>query len=294
MLVIDCRRAEASRCIHREAPAGAGFAQARGSRFVSIRWLLWALFSPSQLLLGAAVLGAVLLALGSRRLGRWLCVTGGIGLLVFGLLPVSHYLAYALENRFPQPVLASQITGIVLLAGSERAAASEAFGEPQLNSDATRYTTTLRLANRYPGARVVFTGGPPVDPQSGELGQTGVAQALLGTVGLDRSRVTFEQESGDTCESAVNTRALLQPGPDETWVVVTSAMPLPRSMACFRAAGWDVIPQPADRQVVLGAWNAGSFRIAENLALLDAALHEWVGLLYYRLAGRTGEVFPAP
>jgi len=27
---------------------------------------------------------------------------------------------------------------------------------------------------------------------------------------------------------------------------------------------------------------------------LDVALHEWAGLAYYRLTGRTDEIFPSP
>jgi hypothetical protein len=46
--------------------------------------------------------------------------------------------------------------------------------------------------------------------------------------------------------------------------------------------------------VVLGGWEASSFRIAGNLELLDVALHEWVGLAYYRLTGRIAEIFPGP
>ena len=90
-------------------------------------------------------------------------------------------------------------------------------------------------------------------------------------------------------------RQLVQPRPGETWVVVTSAMHMPRTVACFRAAGWgDVIPYPTDFKVVLGDWDAGTVQVADNLALLDAALHEWIGLAYYRLTGRTQEWFPAP
>jgi len=28
--------------------------------------------------------------------------------------------------------------------------------------------------------------------------------------------------------------------------------------------------------------------------LLDIAVHEWLGLAYYRLTGRTEEIFPGP
>jgi uncharacterized SAM-binding protein YcdF (DUF218 family) len=117
---------------------------------------------------------------------------------------------------------------------------------------------------------------------------------LLSSLGVDPARITYEEASTDTCDNASNTMALVQPRAGETWVVVTSAMHIPRTMACFRAAGWEVIAQPADYQVVLGGINTGTFLMADNLTLLDTALHEWVGLVYYRFAGRTRELFPAP
>jgi len=261
---------------------------------MSLRWLLWSLLSPSQILLFAAILGGLALAFGRVRLGRNLCIVGGVGLFLFGFLPTSHYVASALETRFPQPTLPAQVTGIILLSGAERPAATQAYGEPQFSSAAGRYTTALRLAARYPGARIVFTGGPPANPATGELEQTGVARRLLSSVGLDPARLTFEERSTDTCDNASHTRELVQPGAGETWVVVTSAMHMPRTMACFRAVGWEVIPQPADYHVVPGHVNAGTFQIADNLALLDTALHEWVGLAYYRLSGRTRDIFPGP
>lgn len=261
---------------------------------MSLRWLLWSIFSPSQVILGIAILGGLLLATGRERAGRRLSVVGAILLVGFGLLPTSHYFAHALEARFPPPSLPSQLTGIILLSGAERPSATMAYGEPQFNSAAGRYTTTLRLAARYPGARIVFTGGPVVDPLTGRPGQTAVARQFLASIGMDPARLVFEEQSTDTCDNAANTKALVRPKPGETWVVVTSAMHVPRTMGCFRAVGWEVIPKPTDYQVVVGEVDAGTFRVADNLALLDTALHEWIGLVYYRLAGRTQELFPAP
>ena len=108
-------------------------------------------------------------------------------------------------------------------------------------------------------------------------------------------RVTYESESHDSCDHPVNVRAVVQPQAGERWVVVTSAMHMPRVVGCFRAAGWaDVIPYPTDFKVALGLWGAGTFQVADNLSLLDTALHEWVGLAYYRLTGRIAEFLPAP
>jgi uncharacterized SAM-binding protein YcdF (DUF218 family) len=281
---------------------------------LSFRWLIWGLASPSQLLLATTMVGTVLvLATSGRagppsrwlRIGRRLTLVGGIGLLLFGLLPVSHYLAHALEARFPVPgtaggqaarPLPAKVDGIILLAGSERPAVSQEYGEPQTGSHGSRYITALRLAYRHPSARLVFTGGARSEPGKGTLEtQAAVAAAILGQIGLDPARLVFDEWSRDTCDHPRNVQALVQPRPGETWVVVTSAMHMPRTVACFRAAGWgDVIPYPTDFKVVLGGWDAGTVQVADNLALLDAALHEWMGLAYYRLTGRTQEWFPAP
>jgi len=281
---------------------------------LSLRWFIWGLASPSQLLLATTMVGTLLvLATSGRagppsrwlRIGRRLTLVGGIGLLLFGLLPVSHYLAHALEARFPVPgtaggqaatPLPGKVDGIILLAGSERPAVSQEYGEPQTGSHGSRYITALRLAYRHPSARLVFTGGARGEPGKGALEtQAAVAAAILGQVGLDPSRIVFDEQSRDTCDHPRKVQALVQPRPGETWVVVTTAMHMPRTVACFRAAGWgDVIPYPTDFKVVLGGWDAGTIQVADNLALLDTALHEWMGLAYYRLTGRTQEWFPAP
>jgi uncharacterized SAM-binding protein YcdF (DUF218 family) len=263
---------------------------------MSIRWLLWSLLSPSQLILFSIALGIALLALGRLRSARMFLLVGGSGLLVFGLLPTSIYLANVLETRFPQPTLPDRVDGIVLLAGAERPVASQAYGEPQVGARGSRYVTLLRLAYRYPQARIIYSGGARQEPGKGPLEtQAAVAERILGTVGLDRSRVQFDERSRDTCASGQRVRALAQPRSGDVWVVVTSAIHVPRTMACFRAGGWpEIIPQPANYASVLGGWNAGSIRVASNLGLLDEAAHEWLGLLYYRLTGRTRQLFPGP
>lgn len=263
---------------------------------MSLRWMVWSVASPSQVLSLAIVLGAALLALGRVRSGRAMAVAGGAGLLIFGVLPTSHYLAAALESRFPQPRLPAHVTGIILLAGSERPTPSQAHGEPQVGVRGGRHLTTQRLSRAHPEARVFFTGGPRSAPGKGPLEtQAAVAAALFDDAGIAPSRVTFDEQSPDTCASPSNVLRLAGPRPGESWIVVTSAIHMPRTIACFRAAGWaDIVAQPADYRVTLGPWNTSTFQVAENLAILDDAAHEWLGLAYYRLTGRTQEFFPGP
>jgi uncharacterized SAM-binding protein YcdF (DUF218 family) len=265
---------------------------------LTTRWLIWSLVLPSQLIAGTIVAGALLLVIGRGRgrLATVLVSSGALLLLLFGFLPTAHRPAYALESRFPVTPLPGDVTGIIVIGGGERVSTSELYGEPQLNAHGSRYLTALRLAARYPQAALVSTGGPMTEPGSGALGtHSAVAKAILGGVGLDPRRVLYDTRSRDTCDHPGNVRALVNPRPGQAWIVVTSAMHMPRVIACFRAAGWDdVIPYPTDYRVVPGRWGPGTIQVASNLALLDFAAHEWLGLAYYRWTGRTRELFPAP
>ena len=87
----------------------------------------------------------------------------------------------------------------------------------------------------------------------------------------------------------------MHPMPGDRWILVTSAAHMPRSVGTFRGQGFDVIPWPADFRTK----DAGdAFRpfgsLPMGLKRLDEATMEWVGLIAYRMLGRTNAVFPAP
>ena len=78
--------------------------------------------------------------------------------------------------------------------------------------------------------------------------------------------------------------------------IVTSAMHMPRAVACFRAHGLRPLPYPVDYRnaAIERAGDLFQPDLLGNMARADKALHEWLGLALYRLQGRTAELFPAP
>jgi uncharacterized SAM-binding protein YcdF (DUF218 family) len=76
---------------------------------------------------------------------------------------------------------------------------------------------------------------------------------------------------------------------------VTSAYHMPRAMAAFRAAGFPVEPYPVDWRTRGPIDVVRPFvSLGDGLRRTDTAVHEWIGLLAYRLSGKTAELFPAP
>ncbi|MBV8839099.1 MAG: YdcF family protein, partial [Alphaproteobacteria bacterium] len=91
------------------------------------------------------------------------------------------------------------------------------------------------------------------------------------------------------------TRDILKPKPTERWLLVTSAHHMPRAMGVFRAVGFPVEAFPVDYRTRGAIDIARPFStLGDGLRRTDTAAREWVGLLAYRLSGRTTELFPGP
>jgi uncharacterized SAM-binding protein YcdF (DUF218 family) len=118
---------------------------------------------------------------------------------------------------------------------------------------------------------------------------------MFESFGIASERLAFDEDSRDTMENAVFSRKIAQPKPGERWLLVTSAYHMPRAIGVFRRAGFAVEAYPADwrtRGPIDMARPFGS--LADGLKRTDTAVREWLGLLAYRLTGRTGELFPGP
>ena len=259
--------------------------------------LAWMVLAPSSLLVSATVIGALLATSGRRRRsGRVLSIAAATALLLCAFGPVGYWLAVPLETRFPLPAhIDAPVSGIVVLGGAAREAGP--LGDADmlgLNEAAERLSAMILLARRYPQARLVYSGGQgdPFDPSPPEAD---LVRAHVATLGLDPSRILFENRSRNTAENASFSRDTVRPQQGERWLLVTSAWHMPRAMGCFSAAGFEVEPFPVDFRT--NGWsdlwrlhtNAGS-----GLRLTDTATREWLGLVAYRLTGRIGALLPAP
>ncbi|MBC7905837.1 MAG: YdcF family protein [Rhodospirillaceae bacterium] len=254
--------------------------------------LMGLLTQPANMVL--LVLLAACALLFSRRavLGRALVCAVTVILLLLAVLPWDYWLVASLEKRFPAPSLPARIDGIVVLGGSVDPVISAARGQTSVNGTVERLTTLVELGLRHPQARLVFTGGTgSVTAQ--ELKEAPVARAFLDSLGFDSGRVLYEAQSRNTWENARFTRDLVTPQPGETWLLVTSATHMPRSVGAFRAAGWQVLPYPVD-YVTTGRNGGLRFNLGGGMNAVANASHEFLGMAYYRLRGWSDSLYPSP
>ncbi|MGH6827827.1 MAG: YdcF family protein [Rhizomicrobium sp.] len=248
---------------------------------------------PGDLLLILLVAGTVLSWFKARR-KTGICLTSAAVLMlcVVALSPLSKLMTAPLENRFASPRhLPAHVDGIIVLGGGIDTRASVERGRPTLNADAERLTEFARLARAYPTAALVFSGGNGNLFARGRTTEAMVARRFFKNQGLDVRRIKFEGRSRSTYENAIFSKRLVQPRPGDVWLLIASALQIPRAVGSFHKAGWPVTAVPVAYRT---SRTSSSYDLALNLLAVDASTHEWIGLLAYRLTGKTDRLFPSP
>jgi uncharacterized SAM-binding protein YcdF (DUF218 family) len=239
--------------------------------------------------------GLLAIFLGWRRAGFTLEAVAALILVLSVWTSFGALLLNPLEERFARPAsLPETVDGIVVLGGGFEGAVNLARGGYEMNSGGDRFVEAAVLARRHPDAKIVITGGTGALILLGE-GDADTAPRLLTALGVEPNRLILENKSRNTHENAVYTKELVTPKPGETWLLVTSAFHMPRSMGLFRKAGFEVQPWPVDYRTS-GAEGFGLFRDNATDAVQNTtvAIREWIGLFAYWLSGRTDELFPGP
>jgi uncharacterized SAM-binding protein YcdF (DUF218 family) len=189
-----------------------------------------------------------------------------------------------LERQHPVPTISNfdEFKGIVVLGGATgHSSIFAAHGQVPLEAAAERMTVPVALMKAHPKLELIFTGG------EGRLFVTGTTEAELAKIffeqqGLDLSRVTLENRSRNTRENAIGVSELLGEWCKLPWLLVTSAWHMPRSMAEFQAVGCNVTAYPVDfRTGDETRWS--EYSIASSLMVWQTALHEWLGIVVYKL-----------
>jgi uncharacterized SAM-binding protein YcdF (DUF218 family) len=234
------------------------------------------LLLPSNFLISIGALGMLISYTRYWAVGRKLLLICVAGLLLCGFLPVGNLLLIPIEARFPpRQVQSAYIDGIVVLGGGVE-----------------RIIEAVALARDFPSARVVYTGGNV--NSAWDTREADIAARLFDRLGVARDRLLLEEHARNTLENAEFAKAIAAPKPGEHWLLVTSASHMPRAIGVFRNVAFPVEAYPVD-------WKANGWSdlfkfqhtFSDGIVLVDVGAREWMGLLAYRLMGRTSELLPS-
>lgn len=252
------------------------------------------LLMPPGIVIILALIGLLLLL--RWRLAGAALLTASIAALYVLSLPVTGIaLLGRLEAQVPAlPVidaaLGARAGAIVVLGGGRH------IDSPEYGGDTVNTSTLERL--RY-AARLHRATGLPVLVSGGSVFGESIPEAeLMQRVmreDLGVSATWVEGRSRTTYENALYSRAILEAAGITRVLLVTHAWHMPRAIWAFRQAGLDVLMAPTSFSRGYRS-HSGLDWLPSARGLLHAsrALHEQLGLLWYRLRyGSNSMVYPA-
>ncbi len=218
---------------------------------------------------------------GSSQKPVWICIT--LALVIWGLSSgaTADRLIFSLESAFPVPADPKGDV-IIMLGGGALAKADDMSGSGVLGPGTLeRMVTAARLQRRL-NIPILISGGS-VYPEDTAIAP--LTRRYLMDLGIPENQLIVEDRSRDTYENALYSSQICRKRNFRAPLLVTSAYHLKRAKYCFDLFHLKVTPFPS----ALTTWPDKTVHwkdylpSANALSRTSAALHEWLGLIYYRM-----------
>jgi uncharacterized SAM-binding protein YcdF (DUF218 family) len=200
-------------------------------------------------------------------------VAAAVILIVFSSGKTATFLLGPLEYRYPRAPEHVDVGAIVVLAAYAQDDANKSLSDRPNHAALNRIVEAVLLWRQCEQCLVVVSGGSPT---------TEVMSETLEALGVPREQARTDSSADNTAASAADVRSLLGETP---FYLVTSGGHMPRSMAVFARAGLRPVPAPTDRRLPKDVADAVWTLSPRHLECSDLAIHELVGLWWYRIRG---------
>lgn len=253
----------------------------------TLRKVIAPLLFPLSVALELLVVGVVLLWFSRhQKAGRILVTAGTTILLGISLNGPSTWALSQLERSYATPVQQEDAVSsrpprwVVVLGGGFTPDTSLPVTSQLGPAALARVVEGVRLYKRFPGARLIVSGGAYYD-SGPEAAPLAAAAEILGVPPHD---IVRENASLDTEDQARKVGEIVG---REEFLLVTSASHMPRAMALFQRRGLRPVPVAADYDIKFspGVSPEQFHPHPENIRRANEAAYEYLGMAWARLRG---------
>ena len=196
---------------------------------------------------------------------------------------VGYWLRYPLESDYPaviEPTKREPYDAIVVLTGGI-VPVSGLIPFPSVDESMFRRLDEAWRLYRLRPKPIIVSGGH-VNPFKPDMNENQIARDFLIQWGVQKNHVLAEDRSRDTFESAVAVEKILRQNGWKRYLLVTSAVHMPRSMLAFGSKAPEPIPAPGDFSLHEFELTPLDLFPSEGAARgIFGSLHEYVGLANY-------------
>jgi uncharacterized SAM-binding protein YcdF (DUF218 family) len=245
----------------------------------SLKLLAGVLVAPLALAFLLAGVALLFRLFGRRRTATALFASGIALAWVCSLPVIGDIFLLPLESRYASldeaaPELA-QVSAIVILGSGYYPRENRPITAALDAEGLARIAEGVRLAMRFPAAKLVVSGGSRDPDTAPARGYARFAREF----GIPAERVIVLDTARDTAQEAAAIAALFG---SENFIVVTSAQHMLRAVTLMERAGLSPIPAPTSNHtgstLAIGSWRDVVLPSATGARKTEMAWHEYMGL----------------
>jgi uncharacterized SAM-binding protein YcdF (DUF218 family) len=226
----------------------------------------------------------VLLLIKKERAAKYFVMTATVLIFLLSFVPFTNLLLWGLERNYA-PLKSfdglQDVKFIVVLTAWDSDVPTVPYTSNIGYASSSRLLEAYRIYRRMPQPTIIISGGPV----SAEM-----MSKVLMLWGVPREKIVRDDNAANTKESAIHMKALLS---TQRFILVTSAIHLPRAMGAFARQGLRPVPAPAD--FLYGYYKNYEFHLDRRISFFvpntDAfmrscsAIYEYLGMIWYAVRG---------
>lgn len=182
-----------------------------------------------------------------NKIAACLIIFAGLWFFAWSLPIVSIYAGSFLENQHNNLALKQykNAQAIVVLGGNTANSRGNWFEPPKRDTAVLRSDKAINLyqANK---ANLIIVSGAALD---GGISEAGIIANKMKLLGIPADHIIQENDSQTTRENAIFTAKILDQLNIHEFLLVTSALHMPRSFASFKKLGYEPIAAPTPAQI---------------------------------------------
>lgn len=216
------------------------------------------------------------------REAKALILIGILALAIASIGPVSNMLTAPLETRYP-PLdsnnLPRNISYIVVLGGGLAGDDQDPVRAELSRATLSRLIEGIRIYRMYPGSKLILSGGKVF----AQVSESEVMSQKARSLGVSGNDIILENNSPDTESQARLIKPFVR---ERNFILVTSAIHMQRAMGLFRREGMEPVAAPTDYLPKAAGDPRRYFPQSAALGKSEAALNEYIGMLWSRIRGK--------
>lgn len=222
---------------------------------------------------------------GFKKTGWYALLTGTCLLFLLSSRPASDLLVYSLEKRF-LPVTQEALSGIdvMVILGGGISNSGGFRAQPDASADTYgRVFNGVEAFKKSKAGVLVLSGG---GVERCDEPEAAVMKRLAMSLGVSEAQILLETRSRNTRQEAREVKKMVFLSGKSRIGVVTSALHMTRALHAFKKAfpRNEVTAVPVEYRYSPFSWSCKRFiPSAEAFLASTAALHEWIGLLWYSI-----------